>query len=139
MVLVFSISRVQWLNITGGEVVLLLIKLTFLRYSWDLNIPLQSIFLTLNVIYITSRHVFLINHTFDSIHEHLINTYYMFLMFYIKYYMKELNIYFKQFKVSIRKFIIVTGCDTSELRRFHKTFLTESIYAYLATDISWTI
>ena len=28
---------------------------------------------------------------------------------------------------------------SSELRRFHKTFLTESIYANLATDISWTI
>ena len=28
---------------------------------------------------------------------------------------------------------------SSELRRFHKTFRTESIYANLATDISWTV
>ena len=66
------------LNITGGEVVLLLIKLTFLRCCWDLNIPLQSIFLTLVVVHITFRHVFLINLTFDLIREHLINTYYIF-------------------------------------------------------------
>ena len=75
-------------NITGGEVVLLLIKLTFLRYSWDLNIPLQSIILTLVVVIITFQHVFLINLTLDIIHKYLINTYYIFLMFYSKYYMK---------------------------------------------------
>ena len=99
-------------NITGGEVVFPLIKLIFLRCSWDLNILLQSIFLTLFVIYITFRHVFIINLTFYLIHEHLINTHYMFLMFYIKYYMEELNTYFKEFKVSIRTFIIITGRDT---------------------------
>ena len=32
-------------KVTRGKVVLLLIKLTFLRCSWDLNIPLQSIIL----------------------------------------------------------------------------------------------
>ena len=32
-----------------------------------------------------------------------------------------------------------SNCLSSELRRFHKTFLTESIHANLATDISWTI
>ena len=33
-------------------------------------------------------------------------------MFYIKYYMKELNTYFKKFKVSIKTFLIVTGRDS---------------------------
>ena len=59
-------------NITEGEVVLLLIKLTFLRCSWDLNIPLQSILLTLVAFYVTFQHVILINFAFDFIHEYLI-------------------------------------------------------------------
>ena len=32
-------------------------------------------------------------------------------MFYMKYYMEELNTYFKQFNISIKTFIIVTGRD----------------------------
>ena len=91
----FHLESSMNLNITGGELILLLIKSAFLRCSRDLNVPLQSIFLTLAVVYITFRYVFLINLTFDLIHEHLINTYYIFLIFDIKYYMKELNTYFK--------------------------------------------
>ena len=36
-------------------------------------------------------------------------------MFYMKYYVKEFNTYFKQFKVSIKTFIVVTGRDRSIL------------------------
>ena len=95
-------------KITGGGVVLLLIKPIFFRCSWDLNIPLQSILLTLFDVYITFQHAFLIHLTFVVIHEYMITTYYIFFMFYIKYYMKDLNTYLKQFKVNIKKFIIVT-------------------------------
>ena len=109
----FHLESLMTPNSTGAEVALLLIKLTFFRYSWNLNIPLQSILLTLVVVYITFRHVFLINLTFDLIHEYLINNYYIFLMFNIKYYMKELNTYFKQFKVSIKTLILVTGRDNN--------------------------
>ena len=37
-------------------------------------------------------------------------------MLYIKYYMKDLNTYFKQFKVSIKTFIIVEGRDNRYIK-----------------------
>ena len=87
-------------NITGGEVVLLLIKLTFLRCSCYLNIPLQSKLLTL-VVYITFQHVFPIYLTFDLKHEYLINKYYNSINT-----IQDFNAYLKKFKVSIKTVII---------------------------------
>ena len=48
-------------------------------------------------------------------------------MFYIKYYIKDLITYFKQFKVSIKIFTIVTGRHTRRTSNYNKNIHSHSI------------